>query len=188
MAPCFSLNLVEMEALTTEHTWQLFSDRLYRFILSRVKNDDAARDIRQDVFMRIHERLPQLQDAKKLQSWVFAMTRNRIADHFNSRSFADPVEEWPEDEQAPPIEFLSCLLPVLESLPPKYQEAVRRADLGEVPQKELAEQLGISYSGLKSRVQRGRELLREALLDCCRKAGGEPCGRSGVNDECGTCN
>jgi len=36
-----------------------------------------------------------------------------------------------------------------------------------MPQKEVARHLGISLSGAKSRVQRGRDKLRQRLLDCC---------------------
>ncbi|MEO1451622.1 MAG: sigma factor-like helix-turn-helix DNA-binding protein, partial [Bacteroidota bacterium] len=56
----------------------------------------------------------------------------------------------------------------LKQLPPKYQEALTATALEGVSQKELAEQLGISYSGAKSRVQRGKEKLKSLILACCK--------------------
>ena len=56
---------------------------------------------------------------------------------------------------------------VIEGLPPKYREALTLVDLGGKSQKEVAEALGVSYSGMKSRVQRAREMLKRAILDCC---------------------
>ena len=52
-------------------------------------------------------------------------------------------------------------------LPEKYRQALMLTEFRGMKQTELAEQLGISLSGAKSRVQRGREMLRESLLDCC---------------------
>ena len=54
-----------------------------------------------------------------------------------------------------------------ELLPEKYRQAVYLTDIVGLSQKELAKSLGISYSGAKSRVQRGREKLKEIILQCC---------------------
>lgn len=56
--------------------------------------------------------------------------------------------------------FLACL-------PGKYRQALIMVEYQGLKQHEIAERLGISLSGAKSRVQRGREMIREALLDCC---------------------
>ena len=60
-----------------------------------------------------------------------------------------------------------CIPAFLDSLPEKYREALFEVEINGLSQLELAKKLDISYSGAKSRVQRGREKLREALLDCC---------------------
>ena len=57
---------------------------------------------------------------------------------------------------------------MVECLPPKYAEVLRESELRRTPHRELAARLGLSVSGVKSRVQRGRELLRSALSACCR--------------------
>jgi len=56
---------------------------------------------------------------------------------------------------------------MINSLPEKYQEAIKFIEFENVSQKELASKLEISYSGAKSRVQRGRELLKSLLIQCC---------------------
>jgi RNA polymerase sigma-70 factor, ECF subfamily len=55
----------------------------------------------------------------------------------------------------------------VEMLPSRYREALTLTELQGITQKEAAAMLGISVSGMKSRVQRGREQLREALEACC---------------------
>ena len=82
----------------------------------------------------------------------------------------DRVEEPPllDDEDAALRELATCLAPMLRQLAPAYQEAVRIVDLEGVTQQEAARRAGVSLSGMKSRVQRGRQQLRAVLEACCR--------------------
>jgi RNA polymerase sigma-70 factor, ECF subfamily len=61
-----------------------------------------------------------------------------------------------------------CLRPMIEALPAIYRDALIMTDLEGLSQKALAEKLGISISGAKSRVQRAREKLKEEILNCCQ--------------------
>jgi RNA polymerase sigma-70 factor (ECF subfamily) len=56
---------------------------------------------------------------------------------------------------------------MIHSLPGPYREAILLTELEGLSQVELARRLNISVSGAKSRVQRGRQQLKEMLLDCC---------------------
>jgi len=56
---------------------------------------------------------------------------------------------------------------MIKTLPDKYRDALEMSEINGVSHKEIAEELNISYSGAKSRVQRGREKLKEVLLHCC---------------------
>ncbi len=56
---------------------------------------------------------------------------------------------------------------MMKDLPDKYRQAVELADLKEVKHKDIAQMMGISESGVKSRVKRGREKLRDLLVSCC---------------------
>ena len=65
------------------------------------------------------------------------------------------------------LEFFKIICPFLESIDPKYAEAVFLTDYLGMSQKDLAAHLGISVSGAKSRVQRGREHLKALFFRCC---------------------
>jgi len=56
---------------------------------------------------------------------------------------------------------------LVQLLPPPYRDALTLVEFEGVPQVEVASRLGISVSGMKSRVQRGRSMLRDGLLACC---------------------
>jgi RNA polymerase sigma-70 factor (ECF subfamily) len=73
-----------------------------------------------------------------------------------------------EEDQPAPVSMLSdCVAPLLAHLPDKYRDALRRADLGGETLVTLAEEEGLSASALKSRAQRARKMLREAIVASC---------------------
>jgi RNA polymerase sigma-70 factor (ECF subfamily) len=64
----------------------------------------------------------------------------------------------------------AVLRPFVAQLPPSYREVVLLSELDELPHAVVAERLGMSVSGVKSRVQRGRAQLRQLLERCCQIA------------------
>jgi RNA polymerase sigma-70 factor (ECF subfamily) len=154
-----------------ETVWHDFADRLGGFIRQRVGDAAAAEDIRQDVFVKMQNRLGQLRDFTKVESWLYQIARNAIADHFRARR---PTTELPEtlaaetSEQEPCLDGLtSALRRMVDELPQPYREAIMLAELDGLTQQAIAMSLGISLSGAKSRVQRGRALLKKMIGDCC---------------------
>jgi RNA polymerase sigma-70 factor, ECF subfamily len=71
------------------------------------------------------------------------------------------------DEASAVRELAGCVRPLVQQLPPAYRDALTLVEFDGVPQVEVASRLGISVSGMKSRVQRGRSMLRDGLLACC---------------------
>ena len=153
-------------------TWSNLGGHLQSFIGNKIKDKEAAKDLVQDVFIKVKLKLHTLNDTEKINSWIFQITRNTINDYFRNQKKAYqslPADEWEttsfsKDET---LELSRCMLPMIDLLPDKYKEALMLSDIEGMPQKELAERLGISYSGAKSRVQRGREKLKEVFLQCC---------------------
>ncbi|HWN93537.1 MAG TPA: RNA polymerase sigma factor SigZ [Methylomirabilota bacterium] len=157
---------------TVENIWHEFAEKLRNFIRRRVGDDATADDILQDVFVKIASRLSTLDDPGKLQGWIFLIARHAVIDHYRTRKETVEVPETLHDESAsddPDIEPLKAAFRrMIDALPEPYRAAVTLTELEGLTQKELAARLGISLSGAKSRVQRGREQLRQNLVDCCR--------------------
>ena len=153
----------------TAGLWQAYHERIRRFILARVKNDADADDLVQEVFTKVHAGLDRVEDPAKLEAWVFQIARRAVIDHFRKRR----LSELPGDlaEATPPgtvtAELASCLPFMIEGLPAEDREALARVDLEGLPQQELADRLGMPLPSAKSRVQRARRRLKEALLACC---------------------
>src|SRR5260221_14706069 len=64
-------------------------------------------------------------------------------------------------------ELIPCIQEMIDDLPVDYRQALLLTEYEGLTQRELAERLGLSLSGAKSRVQRAREKLKAMLLDCC---------------------
>jgi RNA polymerase sigma-70 factor (ECF subfamily) len=60
-----------------------------------------------------------------------------------------------------------CVAPFIDNLPGKYRDALLLTEIECLTQPEAARRLGLSTSGMKSRVRRGRARIKAALLQCC---------------------
>jgi RNA polymerase sigma-70 factor, ECF subfamily len=71
--------------MTTERVWEEFHAPLQQFIRRRVSDEAEALDILQDVFLRIHQHMDTLKDVRKLEGWIYQITRNTIINAYRSR-------------------------------------------------------------------------------------------------------
>lgn len=154
-----------------ENIWKEFHSKLRQFIVMRVSNADDAEDMLQEVFIRIYKNINSLKDEQKLTSWIFQITRNVIIDYYrskkDSKEFDDEIISTNIGEEDSILKLSVGLNEFVEHLPPIYKEAIQLTEIEGLKQRELAEKLGISLTGAKSRVQRARQQLKEMLLDCC---------------------
>jgi RNA polymerase sigma-70 factor (ECF subfamily) len=153
--------------------WEELSTPLRSFIRSRVSDEFSADDILHDVFLRMHTHIDTLKDENRLRSWMYQIARNAIIDYYRSRqsttTLAGKHNEVADDgnEEDVTVTLASSLRQMIDELPDPYRRAVILAELEGLTQRELSEKEGISLSGAKSRVQRGRGLLKDMLLNCC---------------------
>jgi RNA polymerase sigma-70 factor (ECF subfamily) len=156
---------------TLEQVWNELADDLRQFIERRVSDRSAAEDILQDVFLKAASRMDQLKDPAKFQGWLFLIARNAIIDHYRTRKQTVEVPETlTANDDAEPAEaelLRSSFRRMIHSLPGPYREAILLTEFEGLSQIDLAQRLGISVSGAKSRVQRGRHQLKQMLLECC---------------------
>lgn len=155
----------------TENIWFEYHKKLSTFIRSRVAND-VADDLLQEVFVKIHTWIKSLKEDTKLESWLYQITRNAVIDYYRSSRPTENLPEWieqikPDEVETVRRELSSCLEPMIKQLPDKYREAIQLSEIERKTQKEVSEIQNISLSGAKSRVQRGRALLKAMLHDCC---------------------
>jgi len=159
----------------TAQIWNEFHDSLFGFVKKRVHDKDLANDIVQDVFEKVHVKLPTLKDEDKIHNWIYQITRNRITDYYRSVHATVPIKDFAfEDENDQDQELFTaaecCLKRLIGELPDESRSAIEKTYFGNLSQKEIAAEEGISYTAFKSRVQRARNILQEWITDCCKNS------------------
>jgi len=154
-----------------EKIWSEYHKKLFAFIKKQV-NEEDAKDILQDVFIKTQNKIETLTETTRLENWLFQITRNSIIDYYRSNKNVEMIPEWigelsSDDFQEEKKELASCLSPMIKKLPDKYRTAINLSEIEGKNQQEIAQLEQISLSGAKSRVQRGRLLLKDMLHDCC---------------------
>lgn len=145
--------------------WNTFQSDLRRFVYSKVRDRAMTDDIVHDVFLKIHRKIDSLRDHTRFRSWIYTLTNHMIVDHYRAKSrYIDPALF---DDEGAVSNFNECvsnyMKKLIVALPQKYREAIQLTELGDMSQCGLADHLGISVPGAKSRVQRARALLKKRL-------------------------
>jgi RNA polymerase sigma-70 factor (ECF subfamily) len=157
-------------------SWAELEDRLRPFIQKRVAGEADAEDVLQEVLLRVYRGIGRLEEEERFDAWMYRIARNAITDHLRSRQkhpiAADGHEPIAIEEEEADVarDLAQCLSGFVGMLPSPYREAITLTELEGRTQREAAEMLGVSLSGMKSRVQRGRAKLREMLEECCEIA------------------
>jgi len=157
--------------------WRDIEARLRPYVARRVASAAEVDDIVQEILVRVHKGLATLRDDERFGGWVYRIAARAIADVAKSHA-RDPIARGadvanaagagPDDEAADlQLELGECVALFVARLPSPYREAITLTELQGLTQKEAADMLGTSLSGMKSRVQRGREKIREMFEECC---------------------
>lgn len=141
--------------------------------VGRRANAADVDDLLQEIYVRMLKGLPALREEERFGPWVYRIAQNVLVDHHRRLR---PVLPAPDDtpaelpEEDPALGLAQSLVPFVGLLPQPYREVIQLTELEGMSQKVVAEMLGLSVSGVKSRVQRGRAELRRMLEACCEIA------------------
>jgi len=157
-----------------EDIWQEYSTSLRKFLYSRVSNDEDVEDLLQEVLIKTHQNLDTVVSSEKIKPWLFQLTNNTIIDFYRKKGRAKDVSAadlwYAEDDVVVERELAQCIEPFIRVLPKKSADLLLAIDIEGQSQKEYAAKAGVSYSTLKSQVQRSRAKLRTLFDDCCSLA------------------
>lgn len=149
--------------------------RLRRFVARRVPAADVD-DVLQDVWVRMQRGLGALRDDERFTAWLFRIARSAVAEHGRARArhplpagadLAEAPAEPDDDERAAATALSGCVAGFVAELASPYREALTLVELEGLSAREAAGRAGVSVSGMKSRVQRGRAQLRALFEKCC---------------------
>lgn len=165
-----------MAAESRECDVRAVAAKIRPFVQRRVHLDDVD-DVLQEILIRVHEGFDGIDDDEQFTRWLYRVASNVVVDHHRRRQRLDRrhhefTAEWTpteteDDSEATFAQFVSAFV---QMLPSPYREALVLTEIDGLTMKEAASRENISASGMKSRVQRGRRMLRELFEACCEIA------------------
>lgn len=145
--------------------------RLRSFVARRAPAGIEADDVVQDVLIRLLERADGVSPAK-VDAWAVAAARNAIVDEVRRRRPVGLEDEGSvraanDTADVDLADLARCLRPLLELLDDEDRRLLERVDAGGASQADVARELGIPLSTVRSRVQRARQRMRTIIERCC---------------------
>ncbi len=155
--------------------YKQFHSQLLGYIKSKIRSKEDAEDILQNVFIKISASVDKLNEEEKLKNWIFTITRNAVIDYYRANASRKKVavttevdEDLFEEDTADTTKGLDqCINTMIALLPEEYRDIIIESEINGIKQKDLADKYGIAYPSLRSRVQRGRERLKQLFYNCC---------------------
>jgi RNA polymerase sigma-70 factor (ECF subfamily) len=125
-----------MDRTIVEGRWRRVPKRFTRgstgdlrsFVGRRIGDPDAAEDVLQEVYLKIHSRIGTLEDEEKIAAWVYAIVRNAVRDHYRAQRPTQRLDEEPAEP--PDIEGDELEVNLARSVPsstacPDHREVLR---------------------------------------------------------------
>ena len=179
---------LEMTKIQNDSIGEVIQDngkRLFDFIRNRVREEEEAEDIFQDVMIELTQSYRMMQPIEKMAAWLFRVARNKITDNYRKKravllddqfSYRGNDEDEPlyiqdlikSSEKSPDSDFDRALIydaieMALEELPPEQREVFVKHELEGKSFKEMAEETGLSQNTLLSRKRYAVMALRDKL-------------------------
>jgi RNA polymerase sigma-70 factor (ECF subfamily) len=152
--------------------------RLYGYCLGLMGGREAARDVVQEVFVRVLKYRQSFRTDAAFAPWLYRLARNACIDQLRKGShevLADPDLERADPQPLAPehlerAEELDRLRAALRQLPEEKRELLLLARSGALSYQQIASTLGCSVGALKVRVHRALQLLRDAYAEIAGEA------------------
>ena len=151
-----------------------FYNALLLYTIKKTGEREVSEDIVQEVMSRIIQAHQKETEISNIRAWLFQITRFVIADFYREKykRSAFHMDEFPEvtDEDNAVYDlsvFDDTMIRMIKLLPDQYAVPLILSDIDGIPQKKIAEQLHLSLSAAKMRIQRARQKLHDLFIDCC---------------------
>ncbi|WP_302053532.1 RNA polymerase sigma factor SigE [Nocardioides panacis] len=173
---------LEWQAPSWDEIVAQHSARVYRLAYRLTGNPHDAEDLTQEVFVRVFRSLSSYTPGT-FEGWLHRITTNLFLDQARRKAkirfdaLADDAEtRLPSKALAPDVQVLDGLFDedvesALAALPPDFRAAVVLCDIEGLSYEEIADVLGLKLGTVRSRIHRGRTMLRKALAHRAPVAG-----------------
>jgi RNA polymerase sigma-70 factor (ECF subfamily) len=149
-----------------------FVGKLRAFIRARVPDDATADDLTQETMLKVYRSRASLRDDERLEAWLYRIARRILIDYYRKRR---PSEELPASLKSESEDELGAIrdavlistIRYMEELPDSYRIPLQLSEFERMRMAQISARLGLSLTAVKSRIRRGRQILKKKLQDCC---------------------
>jgi RNA polymerase sigma-70 factor, ECF subfamily len=165
----------DLQPFTSLESKADFDKKLAEMVCRKIKDENYCQDIQQEIYLKILINLPKISQADNISAYLVRLTNNTITDYYRKKG-KFPVQQELSEQVVVEVDDIPdrslaladcCLRPIIESLPVIYRDALVWVELEGLTHRQFAEKTGITLTNAKSRVQRAREKLKVAILQCC---------------------
>jgi len=149
-------------------------NKLFRFALRMLGNDDDAKDVVQEVFIRVWNGREQMDQIQNMEAWCMRITKNLSLDRLRSiqRKGTDSLDKSFDIQQAdgtPDIktemgESMQHVSQLIAALPEKQRQVIHLRDVEGYTYNEICDILELDMNQVKVNLFRARNAVREKLL------------------------
>ncbi len=168
--------------------------RAFAIAIGLVRDENDARDIVQEAFLRVYRSLDRFKGGSSFFTWLYRIVTNlaidlmrkparREAELFDNPNISEDAEAFPflaRIDGADPIdvvrrkEIAGRIQAALDALPPYHRSVIIMREVEGMSYQEMAEAMEVSKGTIMSRLFHARQKLQRALADCYREYAGRP--------------
>lgn len=149
-------------------------NKLYRFALNIVKDEDLAKDVVQECLIKVWEKREEVAFVQNIEAWCMQITRNKALDKLRSKHIKKTdlfeVEFDTRKERDTPYavtersQLMKRIQNLIDDLPQRQREVMQLRDIEGYSYKEIAENLDIDINLVKTNLFRARRKIKESLI------------------------
>jgi RNA polymerase sigma factor (sigma-70 family) len=161
-----------------DDVYQQHQDLVYNLCLHYLQNKEEAEEATQDIFVKIYRKMPEFRGESSLKTWIYRIAIHHCLDLLKARKAqkrfgfmalfrtSPPLSHDPPDFNHPGVllenkEELEQLFGKINQLPPQQKTALVLKYLDDLPQREIADIMGISEKAVESLLQRAKQTLKK---------------------------
>jgi len=154
-----------------------YEPKMKRYLTRLMRNGDDARDVAQDVFIKVYRNIQSFDVKQRFSPWIYRIAHNEAVNSLKRRvreplNFFDPEVLWPHpvadddpQEEAEQEELKEALKVCLDDLDEKYREVLMLRYMEDLDYKDIAEIMKIPVVTVGVRLNRGKERLKKIYED-----------------------
>jgi RNA polymerase sigma factor (sigma-70 family) len=152
-----------------EKLYRRFASAMYGLCLQYANNEEDARDILQEGFIKVFTKLEQVKNPAALPGWIRRVMINTALEKYRSQVILQRVDEVKADIDESSgneaLDQITCeeLVELIRTLTPKYRMVFNLYAIEGYSHQEISQELGISVGTSKSNLSRARAILQDKI-------------------------